>query len=127
MYQISHLTILIRNELRYQFTPATAADTGGTPDQKALHRQIRNEIFVSEIDPLFDSLNSHISSLEENYLMSLGSLSDVSQLEGNRIRIEVAVFGGLVLILCILLAVRFSNVIVAPIVELTANKADHGE
>jgi len=119
LYQISHLTILIRNELHYQFTPEIPTDTSGTPEQKMLRRQTRNEIFVSEIDPLFDSLNSHINNVEEGYLMSLGSLSDVSQQEGNRIRIEVALFGGLALILCILLAVRFSNIIVAPIVELT--------
>jgi two-component system, NtrC family, sensor histidine kinase KinB len=120
LYQISHLTILIRNELHYQFTPGVPSDTSGTPAQKELRRQTRNEIFVSEIDPLFDSLNSHLNGVEEQYLMSLGSLSIQSQKEGNQIRIEVAVFGGLILILCILLAVRFSNIIVAPIVELTA-------
>jgi len=120
LYQISHLTILIRNELRYQFMPEVLADTGEAPEQKELRRETRNQIFVSEIDPLFDSLNSHISSVEESYLMSLGSLSDVSQQEGNRIRVEVAIFGGLTLILCILLAIRLSNIIVAPIVELTA-------
>ncbi|HZK75856.1 MAG TPA: ATP-binding protein, partial [Candidatus Kapabacteria bacterium] len=120
LYQISHLTILIRNELHYQFSPEVPEDTLGAPGQKEFRRQARNQIFVSEVDPLFDSLNSHISSLEENYLMSLGALSDVSQRQGNRIRIEVSVFGGLILILCILVAVRLSNIIVAPIVELTS-------
>ncbi len=120
LYEISHLTITIQNELHYQLTPTVPADTGGTPAQKEMRRHRRNEIFVSEIDPLFDSLNSHISGVEEAYLASLGSLSAISQQEGNRIRIEVGIFGGLTLVLCILLAIRFSNIIVAPIVELTA-------
>ena len=120
LYQISHLTILIRNELHYQFSPEFTADTSGTPEQKELRRQASNQIFVSEIDPLFDSLNSHISTIEDDYQTSLGSLAGVSQQEGNRIRIEVGVFGGLTLILCLLLAIRISNIIVAPIVELTA-------
>src|SRR5487761_2589186 len=49
LYQISHLTILIRNELHYQFSPEVTADTSGTPEQKELRRQTSNQIFVSEI------------------------------------------------------------------------------
>ncbi len=119
LYQISHLTITIRNELRYQFTPQFPFDTSGTLAQRVARRQRRNEIFVSEIDPLFDSLNSRISAVEEGYLLSLGTLSDQSQLEGDRIRLEVSIFGGITLLLCIFLAIRFSNIIVSPIVELT--------
>ena len=120
LYEISHLTILIRNELRYQFTPQVRSDTGGTLEEQTLRRQRQNQIFVSEIDPLFDSLNSRISTVEEGYLSSLGTLAEESSHQGTRIRIEVAILGALALFLCIFLSIRFADFIVAPIDELTA-------
>jgi len=120
LYQIAHLTTLIRNELHFQLISATSIDTIRNPEVRAGQQAVRNEIFVTEIDPLFDSLKSRINLVQAGYLLSLGTLSTISQDEGRRIRVEVIALGTVVLILCIVLSIRFSNVIVRPIVELTA-------
>ena len=146
LYQIEHLTTEIRNELHYEFAsePQTftenvpgiiqkaPAGTRGAPgathkadgtNQKEATEAIPRasiQIFISEIDPLFDSLKSRISYIESYYLGSLGTLSQISEQEGTRIRAEVAVLGTLVIILCIVFSIRFANIIVKPIIELTS-------
>jgi len=118
-YDIAHLTSVIRTELDYQFVPATQQPTPSSESEKLAATRIRNEIFISEIDPLFDTLKSRITKADGIYLTSLGQLSNQSVEDGRRIRLEVVVFGALVLILCITLSIRIARVIVKPIDELT--------
>src|ERR1051325_9463582 len=122
-YDIAHLTATIRTELHYQFSPSDTIPMqmpakGRKPDV-ATPTASRNDIFLSEIDPLFDSLKARISYVEVSYLLSIGQLSKTSLEEGTRVRTEVLVLGIFVLCLCIFLSVRFASVIVQPIKELT--------
>ena len=123
LYQIAHLTATIRDELHYQFVPPANVEKQpfdfGTEQLTSLEQQSRNQIFVSEIDPLFDSLKKHINGVQEEYLVALGALSKQSTDEGYKVRIEDAIYGAIILAICIFLSIRFSNVIVKPIVELT--------
>lgn len=124
-YQIAHLTATIRDELHYQFSPSDTSPAmqvparGGKTEARSLPTASRNDIFLSEIDPLFDSLKARISFVEGSYLLSIGQLSRTSLDEGARIRTEVLVLGIFVLGFCIFLSVRFASVIVQPIKELT--------
>ena len=119
LYEIEHITTAIRNELHYQFAVGPPAPPA--PGKEAIESvsKARSEIFISEIDPLFDSLKSKISFVEGDYLNSLGTLSQKAQQEGHRIRTEVIVLGSLVIVLCVVFSIRFADIIVKPIVELT--------
>ncbi|HWF43487.1 MAG TPA: ATP-binding protein [Candidatus Kapabacteria bacterium] len=120
LYEIERVATTIRNELHYQFiTSPSLVPAQQKPSGDSLFKA-RTEIFISEIDPLFDTLKARINFVEDDYLSSLGKLSQNSETEGNRIRTEVAVLGTLVLFLCVLFSVRFADVIVKPVIELTA-------
>ncbi|HEY3874140.1 MAG TPA: ATP-binding protein [Candidatus Kapabacteria bacterium] len=133
LYQIAHLSTLIRDELHYQFLSAEFSQLPsqgvlmGNADQNAqISQRVRNQIFVSEIDPLFDSLKARINSVQEDYLNSLGTLSRVSTDEAHRVRVEEAIYGTVLFALCIFLSLRISNVIVKPIRELTVKTQQIG-
>jgi len=122
LYQISHLSTLIRNELNYQLQsihPIAPNDSTKPTESLEVLQQARNEIFVSEIDPLFDSLKSRLDFVQGSYLTSLGALSKVSQDDGRRIRTNVIIFGTVVILVCVFFSFRFASIIVLPIVELT--------
>ena len=117
---IGRLTKLIRNELNYHFIPETQSPLLRDQFNELARTNARNQIFLDEIDPLFDSLKTRKNFLQSSYLGSLGQLSISAREEGQRIRTEVLILGSLVLILCVLFSIRFSNVLVRPIIELTA-------
>jgi NtrC-family two-component system sensor histidine kinase KinB len=117
VYQMGHVFTLIRNELHYQFHVDSTEDTATTSPEK---RREQSEVFIGEIDPLFDSLKNTISFVQGRYLVSLGELSETARLEGTHVVTQVAILGTLVLILCVLFSLRFADVIVKPITELTA-------
>jgi PAS domain S-box-containing protein len=117
VYDMGHAFTLMRNDLHYQFRIDTL--NPGQPTSE-LRRTEQREVFVSEIDPLFDSLKNNISFVEGQYLVSLGQLSDTARIQGSDVVFQVAILGGVVLLLCILFSLRFADVIVKPITELTA-------
>ncbi|MDP4199862.1 MAG: ATP-binding protein [Bacteroidota bacterium] len=118
-YQIAHLMTLIRNEIDFEFGSEFGLSGGVPKGAKPMGIETRSQIFLSEIDPLFDSLKTRIDFVQGNYLSSIGSLSTVSIEEGARIRTEVLVLGSIVFVFCIFLSIRFASVIVQPVVELT--------
>ena len=118
VYQMGRVFTFLRNELHYQFR-VDSADAAGSLTSVERRRE-QAEVFISEIDPLFDSLKYKISFVQGQYLTSLGQLSESSRVQGSEIVTQVGILGSIVLLLCVLFSFRFANVIVKPITELTA-------
>ncbi len=79
----------------------------------------RRGMVTHQMDSLFDNLNSDIRLFQSNYLGSLGRLAFSSQEEQRKIGAVVALLSVSMFLLCILFSIRFSSLLVRPIIELT--------
>jgi NtrC-family two-component system sensor histidine kinase KinB len=118
VYHIQHTATFLIAELRTQFASLKVGDSSGGsragPDQL-----VTSQIFSSEYDPIFDSLKAQVTVLERVYIKDLTQIAATGIERADTIRTEVFSFGIVVLLLCIAFSIRFANIIVNPITELT--------
>jgi len=117
LYDIHRITTFITKELHYQFLPGSFGQKVPTDKQWTASRDA--EIFISEIDPLFDSLKTRIWSAKNKNSAQLELMSDHNTSMVESVRKEAYYLGIAVLLVCIVFSVRFASIIVNPVKELT--------
>ncbi len=119
VYSIQHTATFLIAELRAQFAASRSADSLSPARLSPDDLRVSQEIFTSEYDPIFDSLKAKVTVLERAYIKDLTQIAATGIERADTIRTEVFSFGIVVLLLCIAFSIRFANIIVNPITELT--------
>lgn len=123
LYDVRHITTLIRSELRFELLrePTHTSDTSKPSKREALTTMDTRtqQIFISEIDPLFDSLKTKILLAKSTSIGRLEQTSKNNIAKVTQVRQEANYLGVVVLIICLVFSVRFASIIVNPVKELT--------